>query len=335
MSTQESELEILRKEMRDVKIVLANPTSNTNYVKMTSGKNPLYSMLIPNKLLFLWQKHRILKGSLGQRSDFISLANASLPADAITLKRTPTLEKKLQDEISRFYAKLKKIRGGPQRKRLLLKSVNVMVMQDDALLPSAGELEDSQAPAQGSSDASSNDGSALTSTSVTSDTMTSANTIPSLTSSMIPDASSAPVTSYSTITLASSNPLTSTIPRSIVHSAPVMSTLPFTSSCSDPALTNAILLTSSAPGTNIIPGISSIPVTSTIPFTSVAAPLTNTIPRTSSIPVTRSTLSVPYPVTDTTVATSASEDASVPENRANFSAGQCVPSIIPLHGTYS
>ena len=108
MSTQESELEILKREMREVKIILANPTSNTNYAKMIVGKNPLYSMLIPNKLLFLWQKHRILKDPPGQRYDFISLANASLPADVITLKRLPTLEKRLQIEISRFYAKLKK-----------------------------------------------------------------------------------------------------------------------------------------------------------------------------------------------------------------------------------
>ena len=65
MSTQDNELEILKKEIKDVKIVLANPTSNTNYVKITLGKTPLHSMLILNKLFFLWQKHRTLEDTLG------------------------------------------------------------------------------------------------------------------------------------------------------------------------------------------------------------------------------------------------------------------------------
>ena len=57
---QETELEDFKKELKEVKIIVANPTSNENYVK-NLGKTPLYSLLIPNKLFFLWQKHRTLR----------------------------------------------------------------------------------------------------------------------------------------------------------------------------------------------------------------------------------------------------------------------------------
>ena len=41
-SDQETELELLKKEIREVDIVVANPTSNRNYVK-NLGKTPMYS----------------------------------------------------------------------------------------------------------------------------------------------------------------------------------------------------------------------------------------------------------------------------------------------------
>ena len=109
-SDQETELELLKKEIREVHIVVANPTSNRNYVK-NIGKTPMYSLLFPNNF-FLWQKHRILESKLRQRpSDFINLANESVP-DTMKLQTAPTLEKRLQNESMRFQAILKSSRVG-------------------------------------------------------------------------------------------------------------------------------------------------------------------------------------------------------------------------------
>ena len=105
-SDQETELELLKKEIREVDIVVANPTSNKNYVK-NLGKTPMYSLLFPSKLFFLWQKHRTLESKLRQRpSDFVNLANESMP-DTMKLQTAPTLEKRLQNETTRFQAILK------------------------------------------------------------------------------------------------------------------------------------------------------------------------------------------------------------------------------------
>ena len=135
MSTYKAELDSLKEEMKEMNITHRSPTTSINYVKIVrSGKTPIYSLVIPNKLFLLWQKHRELQNQLGQQpSKLVALASHSV--HGITLKLDASaLEKRLQNESSRFQANYKK-KGGPARKMFLVGITNILVMDDEILPP--------------------------------------------------------------------------------------------------------------------------------------------------------------------------------------------------------
>ena len=136
MPTCKEQLDSLKEEIMNTNATLTSPKSNINYVKLNKGKTPIYSLMIPNKLFLLWQKHRELQGQIGQQpSSFIALATHSV--HGISLKAdSEALEKRLQSESSRFRANYRK-KGGPARKAFLLRNMNILLMEDDILPPSS------------------------------------------------------------------------------------------------------------------------------------------------------------------------------------------------------
>ena len=132
MQTCKDQLDSLKEEIKETNATLTSPKSNINYIKLSKGKAPIYSLMIPNKLFPLWQKYRELQGQIGQQpSSFIALATYSV--HGISLKAdAEALEKRLQSESSRFRANYRK-KGGPARKAFLSRNINILLMEDEIL----------------------------------------------------------------------------------------------------------------------------------------------------------------------------------------------------------
>lgn len=129
--TLRKELTATNKELKETKITVAPPTTNSNYSKMVE-KNPVNSLVIPNKLFILWNRRRALEGKLRQNtSEYVVMANESLN-DIILNTSAASLKKKLSTENSRFQTRYKKM-GGALCAALILKHTNIMLLESEIL----------------------------------------------------------------------------------------------------------------------------------------------------------------------------------------------------------
>lgn len=97
-----------------------------------AGKNPLWCLIIPNKLFLLWDQRRSLERQLRQEvSQYTEMANDSLSISAIKLNTSVvSLETRLATERCRFHARYKKS-GGALRIKLSSKYSHIILLQSE------------------------------------------------------------------------------------------------------------------------------------------------------------------------------------------------------------
>lgn len=129
--TLRKELTAIMKELKETKITLAAPTTNLNYRKLT-GKYPVKSLVIPNKLFLLWHCRRALEEKLGQMmSEYTAMANKSLE-NATLNTFVATLKRKLETENFCFQSRYEK-KGGAQHATLAQKCTNILLLENKIL----------------------------------------------------------------------------------------------------------------------------------------------------------------------------------------------------------
>ena len=131
------DLTTTNKELKETKITLESPMTNANYSKMKE-KNPVKSLVIPNKLFLLWKRRRTVEGKLGQKlSEYAEMVNESLHGTTLNAS-VATLRKKLETENCRFQSRYKKM-GGALRTKLTSKHTNILLLEGE--ISSTGRSE--------------------------------------------------------------------------------------------------------------------------------------------------------------------------------------------------